>query len=81
MNYSDWVVNWFQENAGVDSAELQQHMDDNYFELGYIDSFAFIMLMGAVEEELGIVFDNDSFQDRSFSTINGFVHALEMQKK
>lgn len=81
MNYFEWVMNWFQENGNVDPEELKQHLDENFFQLEYIDSFAFILLMGAVEEELGIVFDNDRFQDRCFSTINGFVHALETAKK
>lgn len=76
MNYLDWVIKWFQDN-GEKTDDLSGHLDDNFFELGLIDSFGFIMLMGAVEEEFGVVFDNDQFQDRSFSTINGFSKALQ----
>lgn len=81
MNYLEWVINWFVENGEVSNEEIRNHLDENYFELGYIDSFAFIMLISAIEDELGVSFDNDMFQNRSFSTINGLVNAITMEKK
>ena len=81
MDYLEWVINWFSENGKVSSDEIRNHLDDNYFELGYIDSFAFIMLIMAIEEELNTSFDNDRFQDRSFSTINGLVNAIKMENR
>lgn len=80
MNYLEWIVNWFVENRGIPIGEINTHLDDNYFEMGYIDSFAFIMLISEIEEDLHISFDNDAFQDRSFSTINGLAKALEIYK-
>lgn len=76
----DWLLQWFSENMGIVSEESRKHIDENFFELGYIDSFGFIMLIASVEEELHISFDNDQFQDRSFSTIRGFANALERMK-
>lgn len=76
----DWLLRWFAENRDIALAESQKHLDENFFELGYIDSFGFIMLIASVEEELHISFDNDQFQDRSFSTIRGFADALERMK-
>ena len=38
MDYLEWVINWFSENGKVSSDEIRNHLDDNYFELGYIDS-------------------------------------------
>lgn len=81
MNYLDWVVNWFADNTEVSEEEIRNHLDDNYFELGYIDSFAFIMLIAAIEEELNTSFDNDRFQDRSFATVNGLVNAIQMENE
>lgn len=76
----DWVLDWFVSNKGIDKEDLKQHLDESFFELGYIDSFGFIMLIGAVNEELGVTFDNEQFQDRSFSTLRGFANALEGRK-
>lgn len=75
MNHLNWVVNWFVVH-GTEEAELNAHLDENFFDLGYIDSFAFITLMSDIEDEFGISFDNDRFQDRSFSTVRGLANAL-----
>lgn len=80
MNYSDWVIGWLVKN-GNDETELKEHLEENFFDMGYIDSFAFIMLMSAVEDEFGVSFDNEQFQDRSFATIGGFAKALEREAK
>lgn len=75
MNCLEWVIDFFVKN-GNSKDELQAHLDENFFDLGYIDSFTFIMLMSAVEEAFGLSFDNERFQDRSFATIRGFAKAL-----
>jgi len=76
MNHLHWVINWFASH-GIAETEIKEHFDENFFDLGYIDSFAFITLMSDIEDEFGISFDNDRFQDRSFSTIHGLAKALE----
>jgi hypothetical protein len=75
MDYLKWVIDWFVKN-GNSEKELKGHLYENFFDLGYIDSFTFIMLMSDIEEELEISFANDRFQDRSFATIHGFAKAL-----
>lgn len=77
----DWVLDWFEKNRDVGLEESKQHLDENFFELGYIDSFGFIMLISTVQERFGIIFDNDQFQDRSFATLRGFAKALERMSK
>ncbi len=77
MSYIDWLEDWFVSNGNVSKEDIQAHLDDNYFEMGYIDSFGFIMLISKIEEELGIRFENDQFQNRSFSTINGLAKCME----
>lgn len=81
MNNRDWVLNWFENNSTVDRTVLEANADANYFEAGYIDSFVFISLIADIEEELGIVFDNEQFWDRSFATINGLVNILDGVEK
>jgi len=77
MSYIDWLEDWFVSNGNVSKEDIQAHLNDNYFEMGYIDSFGFIMLISKIEEELGIRFENDQFQNRSFSTINGLAKCME----
>lgn len=69
-----WIVTWFSAQTGRAPAEIQAHADENYFELGYLDSFGFIELVETLEETQQIVFRNDSFEDRSFATINGLAN-------
>ena len=81
MNNREWVLNWFEENSTVDRETLEANGDKNYFDAGYIDSFVFISLIGDMEEDLGVTFDNDQFTDRSFATINGLINILDEMVK
>ncbi|AOH47352.1 hypothetical protein BCS37_02345 [Selenomonas sp. oral taxon 920] len=75
MNHLNWVIHWFAAHGAAEAA-IKEHLDENFFDLGYIDSFAFITLMSDIEDEFGVSFDNDRFQDRAFSTIRGLAKAL-----
>lgn len=77
MDYLKWVMEWFQKNSGADTMGIEGKLDENYFDIGYIDSFGFIMLITAIEEDFNVSFDNEKFQDRSFSTIRGLAKAIE----
>lgn len=70
-------MDWFESNATVDRATLEQNTDVNYLDAGYIDSFVFISLIGDIEGEFGISFDNEQFMDRGFATINGLAEILD----
>ena len=77
-----WVLDWFQKQSHVPLTELENHMDENYFECGYMDSFAFIELVADTEARWGITFANDQFLNRSFATLAGFIRiVLEKQKE
>ena len=69
----DWVLQWFQQHTGVEILELSRKGDENYFDNGYIDSFAFIGMISDIEARWDISFSNDQFLDQSFVTINGLV--------
>lgn len=66
-----WITNWLAENADVNVAEIEQRSTENYFEQGWIDSFAFIRFITELEAAHGVRFRNDDFQDRTFSTVDG----------
>lgn len=72
----EWLVEWFVENGTVTKEILLENMDSNYFNAGFIDSFTFISLIGDLEDEYDVEFDNDQFLDREFATINGLADII-----
>lgn len=76
MNYENWIIQWFRSHTDFSEEEIRSHMDENYFDLGYVDSFGFIELISEIED-LGIELANDQFEDREFSTIRGLIAVLE----
>ncbi|MBR3834091.1 MAG: hypothetical protein IKJ73_07215 [Lachnospiraceae bacterium] len=75
MNMRDWIVKWFVDHTGKTESEIVRDAKENYFDLGYIDSFEFIELISDLEEA-GIQLNNDSFEDRRFATIEGLIEIL-----
>ena len=71
-----WIVHWFKENSRVQEKEILGSLKINYFEKGWIDSFAFIGFITAMDQEFSILFSNDEFQDRSFTTIDGLTQII-----
>ena len=76
-NIREWLLDWFEQNSSVSRDVLEENMDENYFNAGYIDSFVFISLIDEIEDEFEVEFDNDQFTDRSFATINGLIEILD----
>lgn len=76
MESLEWVIDWFKKN-GNNTLNIEQCLNDNYFDLGYIDSFLFITMISDIENQFGIIFDNAEFQKREFATINGLVRIIE----
>jgi len=72
-----WLLNWFSTNTSANKDKIQNELEKNYFEEGWLDSLKFIEFVTAVEEKFGIIFDNNEFQDRSFSTIKGLSKIIE----
>ena len=75
-----WIIDWFVMNCDANAVEINANLDENYFLAGYIDSFQFINMISDIEENFGVEFDNDQFEDRSFSTVNGLSKIIEEMK-
>lgn len=74
-----WVVDWFSRQYPVDESQL----DLNYFDAGLIDSFAIIELIGDIEAEFPVRFNDEHFQDPRFTTIRGLsemIHELSEEE-
>ena len=74
-----WLVCWFCNNSSIEEAEVTSHINDNYFELGYVDSFGFLSLIVDIQEKYGIELNNDDFNEIGFNTIDGL--AIIISKK
>lgn len=72
-----WLINWFVENSDFSKEVIENNLDSNYFEQGWIDSFSFINFISDMEEKFDISFSNDEFQNREFATVNGLAKIIE----
>ena len=72
----EWLVKWFKNNGEFKCVDIEDHLNENYFEMEYIDSFLFIQLISDIEQEFEIEFRNDQFQDRRFATIDGLADCI-----
>lgn len=67
-----WLINWFREQNPMLASLTDQEMEAaDFFAAEYIDSFGVIMLIEAAEQEFGISFDEDDFQNRAFARVIG----------
>ena len=73
----DWVVQWFTQRNSLGREEIAKNSQNNYIEMGYIDSFAMIELISQAENEFSILFDETHFQDRRFSSIHGISQIIK----
>lgn len=72
-----WLILWFQNFTQKDAATISKHESDNYFELGWIDSFGFISFITEIESHFTIKFSNDEFQNKDFSTLTGLATVIK----
>ena len=77
MTVKNWVIDWFVKNSDQEKSIVEQNFQDDYLQNHWIDSLKFIELISDVEEHYDIRFSNTDFQDRSFSTGNGLIKAIE----
>jgi acyl carrier protein len=77
MNTKDWIITWFTKNTVAHISDIEKNTRQDYFVQNWIDSLKFITLITDIEEHFHIVFANDEFQNREFSTIDGLVKIIE----
>tara|TARA_X000001036_G_C20658984_1_gene798147 strand:+ start:1454 stop:1702 length:249 start_codon:yes stop_codon:yes gene_type:complete len=70
--YKQYLVEWFQSKTKSNDLDCY----DNYMNLGYIDSLEIILLIEEIETKFKISFDQNDFQNRKFSTINGLAELI-----
>ena len=75
--YKNWLKCWFAQKGSLpETAE-----DENYFQIGLIDSFGVIELIEELETTFSITFTEAHFQDRRFVTMKGLAEIIQEIKK
>ena len=62
-----WIKEWFKEK----SPDIDLNLDENFFEIGAIDSFGIMELITDIEAHYNINFTQEEFQDPRFPNISG----------
>lgn len=70
--FVDWIINWFQEKAGVNNCDLES----NFFNSGLLNSFTTLELVMDIESSLKLSLPDSALSDPRFSTINGLASIL-----
>ena len=73
----NWIIDWFEKNSTATKTDIENNQEENYYNTGWIDSFAFINFISDIEEKLKISFSNDEFQNRDFETIKGLAKIIK----
>jgi len=70
-----FILEFFAVKTNINTEDLA--CTTNYFEMNYIDSLGIFELISTLENEFQCEFNENDFQDNSFSTINGLTKIIE----
>ena len=73
----NWLIQWFQNRNPTVSIDI----NEDYYRGCLIDSFGIIELIGYLEREFNVFFDDCEFQLPEFRTISGLVGIIEEKDK
>lgn len=80
MEIKKWLIEWFANHSSLSIEELESLSNEDYFNEGIIDSFAFVELISEIDDEYDIAFTNEDFLDPRFSSIEG-IAAMICERK
>ncbi|MBI5202573.1 MAG: hypothetical protein HY925_13365 [Elusimicrobia bacterium] len=66
-----WLLRWFESKGHVPGATEAEKLAADYFESGLIDSLAIVGLVGELERNYAIRFEDRHYREPRFSTIGG----------
>lgn len=72
----EWLIEWFHAETVVSESTIREQTNQDYLKNEWIDSMQFIGMIATIEEEFGIEFSNDEFQNRSFATVDGLAELI-----
>lgn len=77
MSINEQIRNFMQENLLTFGGDQRLGDDDNFFELGYVDSSFAMQLVSFVEDKFDITVTDEDLDLVNFSTINRVVQFVE----
>jgi len=80
-NTEKWILDWFHENNNEEILEDAENLiNENYFEIGLIDSLGILTLIEEIESGFNINLNYKHFEQRRFSTISGLAEIIEEER-
>ncbi|MHC1748159.1 MAG: acyl carrier protein [Cellulosilyticaceae bacterium] len=76
MDIKQWIIAWMLENVGMEEQELKEHTQDNYFDMGWLDSYTFVGFITDLEKQLNKKFTNGELTKKEFRTIDGLIKII-----
>ncbi|MCK4258162.1 MAG: acyl carrier protein [Halanaerobiales bacterium] len=80
MDYQEEIRCFIGENLAIDE-HIELSDDDNYFELGFVNSLFAMKLVNFVEQKFEIEIENDELDLNNFSTINNLMSLINKKKQ
>ncbi|GAA0365722.1 acyl carrier protein [Bacillus horti] len=81
MNYRNDLRAFIQNNLTISEDDVSFSDEDNYFELGFVNSLFAMKLVNFVEDQFGIEIENDELDISNFSSINNLSKLIEKKLK
>ena len=69
-----WIIDWFKENGQLKD---DSDFDKSYIDEEIIDSIGFVSLIADCEDNFGIEFTEQDFENENILTINGLIKCIE----
>ncbi|CAG5087359.1 Acyl carrier protein [Thermobacillus xylanilyticus] len=80
MDYRHVIREFIRDNLSIEHEGAAFSDDDNYFELRFVNSLFAMKLVQFVEQQFGIVVENDELDLNNFCTVNNLVKFVEAKK-
>jgi acyl carrier protein len=75
-----WVLGWFRRRAVGKDLQWEVDAGTNYYEAGWIDSFAAVELLEELEQAFRIKLSDDDMADAGFATMSGLVAIIDRRR-
>ncbi|SFS02520.1 acyl carrier protein [Anaeromicropila populeti] len=81
MEFKNEIREFIGENLLIDDENVTFTDDDNYFQMGFVNSLFAMKLVDFVEQKFDFEIENDELDIKNFSTINNLVELIQKKLK
>ncbi len=80
MELKEKIRKFIESNLVVFEDEAEFNDSDNIFEMGFVNSLFAMKLVNYIEEDFGIVVENDDLEISNFNSVNRITEFIESKK-